>query len=75
MLYIFLLLTHWFLCTPCFYLKTHFCIYFTTILVAFFDHNSIKLQVHTNYNLQEMKTAKTRLNRTQNLLKVTCHLK
>ena len=31
--------------------------------------------MHTNYKLHEMKKAETRLNRTQNLLKITYRLK
>ena len=38
-------------------------------------NNNIKLQMHTSYKLHEMIKAKTRLSRTQNLLKVTCRLK
>ena len=33
----------------------------------FFYHNNLKLQVHTNYKLHEMKKAKTRLNFTYRL--------
>ena len=39
-------------------------------LTLFYDNN-IKLQVNTNYKLHEMKEAKTRLKRTQNLLKIS----
>ena len=40
-----------------------------------FYHDNIKLQGQTNYKLYEMKKSKTRLNRTQNLLKVSYRLK
>ena len=40
----------------------------------FFNHNNIKLQLYTNYKLHEMKKAKARLSKTQNLLKVMCRL-
>ena len=30
--------------------------------------------MHNNYKLHEMKKAQTRVNKTQELLKVTCHL-
>ena len=41
----------------------------------FFNHNNIKLQMNTNYKLHEMKKAKRKLNKTQNSLKGTWHLK
>ena len=50
------------------------------IAIILFYRNNINYRctnilMHTNYKLHEMKKAKTRLRRTQNLLKVTCRLK
>ena len=42
--------------------------------LGFFFYHKMKLQVHTNYKLHEMEKAKARLNRTQNLQKVTYRL-
>ena len=57
---------------------TNFFILILSIDLRVFYHINIKLQVRTNYKLyeiiDEMKIAKTRQNRTQNLLKVTCRL-
>lgn len=48
---------------------------YNDIALPFFYHDGVKVRVRTNYKLHEMKKFITILNRTHNLLKVTCRLK